>query len=345
MLESHAMQKTDGQQKTGARPKTVRILSIDGGGIRGLVPAVILDKLERLSGKATAELFDLIAGTSTGGILALGLSRPGPDGRPLYPAEKMAELYEKEGSRIFTSSLWRKIRSVGSLTEERYPATGIETVLRQYFGESRLQDACTDVLVPSYEIERRAPFFFRSAMARERSDYDFPMWQVARATSAAPTYFEPAKVPAGKDHWALIDGGVFANNPAACALVEARVRHPEATDFLLVSLGTGIRMKRFAIEDAQRWGAARWLRPVLDIVLDGGSATVDYQMEQILGANYLRLQVSLQPGEEAIDDVRPRTLRALRLQAEGLCRERVRDLAGLADRLVAIGGGRQERAA
>lgn len=325
--------------------QTIRILSIDGGGIRGLVPAVILEKLERITGQPTAHLFDLIAGTSTGGILALGLSRPGPGGRPLYSAGKMAELYEKEGAKIFSTSVWRRIRSLGSLTEERYPAGGIESVLQQYFGETRLKDACTDVLVPSYEIERRIPFFFRSAIARERSDYDFPMWLAARATSAAPTYFEPAKVPAGSDHWALIDGGVFANNPAACALVEARVRYPEATSFLLVSIGTGIRLQRFAIEDAQRWGAARWLRPVLDIVLDGGSATVDYQMSQILGNDYLRLQVSLQPGEDAMDDVRPQTLRKLRLQAEGLCRERAGDLQALAQRLQALGPAWRQRAA
>ena len=190
-------------------PNVIKILSIDGGGIRGLIPAVVLSKLERLTGRPTAHLFDLVAGTSTGGILALGLSRPGPDGRPLYSADKMAELYEKEGRYIFESSLWRKIRSIGSLVEEKYPSHGIETVLQRFFGASRLKDACTDVLVPSYEIERRTPFFFRSSMARKRADYDFPMWQAARATSAAPTYFEPAKVPAGQDHWALIDGGVI----------------------------------------------------------------------------------------------------------------------------------------
>jgi predicted acylesterase/phospholipase RssA len=323
----------------------IRILAIDGGGIRGLVPAVILGKLERLTRRPTAELFDLMAGTSTGGILALGLARPGPDGRPRYTAEEMAGLYEKEGGRIFRTSWWRKARSLGSLTEERYPSAGIEEVLRQYFGESRLKDARTEVLVPSYEIERRAPFFFRSAMARERSDYDFPMWQVARATSAAPTYFEPARIPAGNDHWALIDGGVFANNPAACALVEARTRHPKATEFVMMSVGTGIRLRRYAIDEAQRWGAARWLRPVLDIVLDGVSETVDYQMRQILGEDYGRFQVSLQPGEEAMDDVRPRTLRALRLQAEGMCRERGGELERLAERLVGIGRRREERAA
>ena len=326
---------------------TVRILSIDGGGIRGIIPAVVLARLERQTGQPVADLFDLVAGTSTGGILALGLTRPGQGGRPLYSAADMAELYEKEGAKIFSASWWRRMRTLGSLAEERYSADGIEGVLKAYFGETWLKEACTDVIVPSYEIERRTPFFFKSAMARERAEYDFPMWQAARATSAAPTYFEPARVPVGdsSDYWALIDGGVFANNPAACALVEAISRNPRATKFVVVSLGTGVTLPRISIERAKGWGTASWLRPVLDIVLDGVSATVDYQLQQLLPGDYQRYQVTLQASDQQMDDVRPENLRNLRLQAEALCRERSGDLRKLGERLVAIGAARERRAA
>lgn len=327
--------------------KTVRILSIDGGGIRGIIPAVVLARLERQTGQRVADLFDLVAGTSTGGILALGLCRPGENRRPMYSAEDMASLYEKEGAKIFSSSVWRKVRSLGSLAEERYSAEGIEGVLKQYFGDARLKDACTEVIIPSYEIERRMPFFFKSAMARKRAGYDFPFWQAARATSAAPTYFEPAKVPVegSPDYWALIDGGVFANNPAACALVEAKTLFPQATRFLIVSLGTGTNQPRLDIAKAQKWGTAGWLRPILDIVLDGVSATVDYQLQQLLPTDYQRYQITLQCGGQAMDDVRPATLRTLRLQAEALCRDRSADLGRLGERLVAIGEARGRLAA
>jgi len=239
------------------------------------------------------------------------------------------------------------MRTLGSLAEERYSADGIEEVLRRYFGDSRLKDAYTEVLVPSYEIERRTPFFFKSAMARERAEYDFPMWEAARATSAAPTYFEPARVPVpdSSDYWALIDGGVFANNPAACALVEAIARNPGATKFVVVSLGTGTLLPRIAIERAKGWGKARWLGPVLDIVLDGVSATVDYQLQQLLPGDYQRYQVTLQASDQEMDDVRPENLRNLRLQAEALCRERSGELRKLGERLVAIGAAREQRAA
>lgn len=130
---------------------------------------------------------------------------------------------------------------MGSIVEEKYPADGIESVLDRYFGTTRLKDALTEVLVPSYEIERRVPFFFKSRYAKEKPEYDFPMKTVARATSAAPTYFEPVQIITddGLDYYALIDGGVFANNPALCAYAEAIRMFPGAEDFVLVSLGTG----------------------------------------------------------------------------------------------------------
>jgi patatin-like phospholipase/acyl hydrolase len=219
----------------------VKILAIDGGGIRGMIPAMLLAHIENITRRPIATLFDLVAGTSTGGILALGLTIPKTAAAPLYTAQHFVDMYEHEGSRIFSRSFWRRIVACGNLREEKYSTAGIEAVLADYFGDARLRDAVTDVLVTSYEIERSFPFFFKSSNARERMDYDFPARLVARSTSAAPTYFEPMKLPAGTntDHYTLIDGGVFANNPAACALVEARTTHPEADDFLVVSLGTG----------------------------------------------------------------------------------------------------------
>ena len=86
----------------------IKILSIDGGGIRGLIPAVVLAEIEKRTGKPASELFDLIAGTSTGGILALGLTCPAADGRPRYSAERLIDLYQKEGNRIFNRSRWRR---------------------------------------------------------------------------------------------------------------------------------------------------------------------------------------------------------------------------------------------
>lgn len=151
----------------------VKILSIDGGGIRGIIPAVVLAEIERRTKRPIASLFDLIAGTSTGGILTLGLTVPRTSAAPLYAASQMAEMYEREGGRIFSSHISRRAAAWGNLRRSKYCTAGIEQVLLQYFGASRLRDAATDVLITAYEIERSFPFFFRSAIARERTDYDF----------------------------------------------------------------------------------------------------------------------------------------------------------------------------
>ncbi len=319
----------------------IKILSIDGGGIRGIIPAMLLAEIEKRTGRPIACLFDLIAGTSTGGILALGLSIPKAPPAPLYAASQLLTMYERDGHRIFSRGLSHKAAACGNLRRAKYSATGIEQVLLEYFGNSRLSDAATDVLITSYEIERSFPFFFRSAIARERSDYDFPARAVARATSAAPTYFEPMKLPTGTftDHYTLIDGGVFANNPAACALVEARTTQPDATDFLIVSLGTGELTCCLPYEQAKNWGVVRWAMPTLDVVFDGVSRTVDYQLRQLLPGTsahckrYYRFQTTLDSHNHRLDNTSPENITGLKALACNLVERESANLDQLCEKL------------
>ena len=308
-----------------------------------MIPAMVLARIEQLTGKPVAELFDLMAGTSTGDILVLGLATPSPTGAPKHSASGMLSLYETQTGRIFHRSPGWKIRALGGLAEEKYRAEGIEGVLEEYFGETRLKDALADVLITSYETERRIPFFFKSRAARLRPDYDFPMKSVARATSAAPTYFEPLSLDAGSplDYYSLIDGGIYANNPAMCAYVEAKTLHPNREDILVVSLGTGERMHPLRYADVRGWGLARWAQPILSVVLDAASTTADYQLRHLLrpgpdgSRRYWRFQVKLTDCSDAMDDARPENLRSLRLLAESMIRQRADDLESLAAALVA----------
>jgi uncharacterized protein len=298
-----------------------RILAIDGGGIRGIIPALVLAELERRAAKPTAALFDLIAGTSTGGILGCGLTIARDAGTPLYSAAELVELYENEGPHIFSRSLLKRVTSLDGIIDERYASGPLQEALQRYFGEARLRDALTRLLVPAYDIERRAPWFFRSERARADPNYDFAMRDVAYATSAAPTYFEPAKLPAlaaADDYYALIDGGVFAVNPGMCAWAEARALGlPD--DTVVVSLGTGELTRRIRYDDAKDWGLIEWARPVIDIVFDGSSDVVDYQLGQLLGGGRLfRLQTELVNASDDLDDADPDNIRALRLEGEEL---------------------------
>jgi uncharacterized protein len=295
----------------------VRVLSIDGGGIRGLIPALVLAELERRAGRQVFELFDLLAGTSTGGILACALCAPDP-----LPAERLVALYEEEGPEIFDRSLWQRVRSAEGLLDEKYDAAALERALERFLARKRLKDTRPDLLVPAYDMGEPGPYFFKSRKAREDSDEDFTLSEVARATAAAPTYFEPLPL----DERTLVDGGVFAVNPAMSAFAEV-LRFDPSAEVVLLSLGTGERTRRRRFADIRDWGLVEWARPVLDVVFDGISDAVDYQLRHALGeGRYWRLQVELSRASDDLDDASPENLRHLRAHAEELIQERSNDI-------------------
>ncbi len=319
--------------------RTIKVLAIDGGGIRGIIPAMILAEIEKTAQKPISQLFDLIAGTSTGGILGLALTKPNAEGAPAYSARDMINLYEQEGANIFSRDAFHRVTSIGNIVDEKYPSKGIDSVLEKYFGEARLKDSLTDVLVISYEIERRIAWFFKSMKAKLNPDSDdYKMADVARSTSAAPTYFEANRVnvKTEAEYYAFIDGGVFANNPAMCAYVEAKNKYPDGDKILLVSLGTGMRTEPISYDSAKNWGLAKWAQPLLGVVFDGVDNTVDYQLKTLLSgtSDYFRFQTRLDEGSDAIDNVDPKNLRDLKLLAERLIREEEFNLKTLCQRLI-----------
>ena len=295
----------------------MKVLSIDGGGIRGLIPALVLAEVERRTGRPIRECFDLIAGTSAGGIIACALAKPDP-----LPAARLADLYVEEGPRIFRRSLLKRIFSVEGLVDERYEDDGLSEALRRYLGDARLSQCRPDVMVTAYDIEGRFAMFFRSARAKRDPTYDFTLTDVARATSGAPTYFEPAQVTdvAGGRTYALVDGGVFAVNPALCAHVD--VLATGAPPALLASLGTGEQTRAYPYRQARWWGQLEWARPLIDIVFDGVADTVEFQLAGILGDRYTRLQVRLREASNDFDDASENNLAALRREAGRLIRDR-----------------------
>lgn len=288
-----------------------RVLSIDGGGIRGIIPALVLAEIEARTAKPIASLFDLIAGTSTGGILACALTVP--DARP---ATELVDLYRTQGPVIFRRTLWHRVESAEGLIDAKHDAHGLETVVANYLGEARLADATTRLLVTSYDMQGREPYFFKSWRVAGELERDLPMTVAARATSAAPTYFEPLAVPiSGHDKpLALVDGGVFANNPAMCAYAEAR-RLMGDEQVTVLSLGTGEHTASIPAAKAKHWGLVEWARPLIDVVFDGVSDTVDYELRHLLGDGYTRLQRRLEHASDALDDASSPNLDALEEQA------------------------------
>ena len=142
----------------------VSILSIDGGGIRGIVPATFLVEFEKRTGKPICELFDLIAGTSTGGILAAALTLPGRPGKPKYTAETVCSAYFEHGGAIFQRSPLRSATTLGGLARPIYSTRMLESLLNRYLGNARLHETLTEILVTAYDMASSTPWFFNRWM-------------------------------------------------------------------------------------------------------------------------------------------------------------------------------------
>lgn len=301
--------------------KSVKVLSIDGGGVYGIVSAMLLHEIEIRTGKRIVELFDFVAGTSTGGIITLGLTKPDETGKkPQYTAEDLVTLYETQSSRIFSRSFLHSVRALNNLIDEKYQSDGIDHVLRRFFGNTMLTESLTEVLVTSYDIERRKPYFFKRHKARKTEARNFLIRDIARATSAAPSYFEPAKFmnTEKSESFVLIDGGVYANNPAMCAYAEVKNMYPEVEEITLISIGRCAVQQPFPYEKAKEWGTAQWLVPLLDVMFDGVAETVDYQLQHIFMVNssekniYTRIMVPVPPSFITFDDANEGSIRMLK---------------------------------
>jgi predicted acylesterase/phospholipase RssA len=290
----------------------VKVLTIDGGGIRGLIPARVLAEIERRCGHRAGELFDLVAGTSTGAIIACALTRPEP-----LTAERIARIYLEEGPEIFSRSLLKRITSADGYLDERYDSDGLVASLRRHLGTARLAEAKPAILLTAYDLESRRAVFLRR-------DDDLSMVDAAHASSAAPSYFEPVRVGQAT----FVDGGVFATNPAMCAYAQT-----DGDLDLLVSLGTGEHTRSLPYRQVKDWGRLEWARPVLDVVFDGTADAVDLQLQALLGAGYVRLQTPLDEASDDLDDVTPENLAALEREAERLIAAHDDELDRLCTRL------------
>ena len=306
----------------------MNILSIDGGGIRGLIPATVLATIEERAQRPASELFDLFAGTSTGGILACALTVPGTDGAgPRWTAAELVGLYRTEGPKIFSRSIGRRVRSVEGLLDEKYDDEELGRALGRYLGDAALGDARKPVLLTAYDLHDRETFFFKSWRAEFSA---VPMAVAAQATSVAPTYFEPLRL----GETTLVDGGVFAGNPAMCAYAEA-ARLAPGEQSRVVSLGCGRLTRPIEHDDAKDWGLVEWVRPLIDVVFDGVSAAVSYQLDQLLGDRHHRFQVTLDRASDDLDDASARNLELLAEHASELVAARTDELDRVVEALTA----------
>jgi patatin-like phospholipase/acyl hydrolase len=273
------------------------ILSLDGGGIRGLLTAVMLERLEAARPGFLAKV-DLFAGTSTGGILALGLAA----GRTPSQAR---ELYEEQGRQVFADSPFDNLSDLGHALGAQYNNEALREVLTAQFGDLTLGDLPRRVLISAFDLDNGPdtppplrtwkPKFFHNFPGPD-SDGRERVVDVAMRTSAAPSYFPI--------YQGYIDGGVVAGNPSMAALAQAlepSTGGQALADVSLLSLGTGRNTRTLGAQNND-WGWLQWAPHIINLVLDGGSGVADYECRQLLGPRYHRLNPLL-PERIDLDDV------------------------------------------
>jgi patatin-like phospholipase/acyl hydrolase len=342
-----------------------RILACDGGGIRGLISALVLGKLEYKiqeltndEGARLSDYFHLFAGTSTGGLIALGLTAPEVD----ITAEELALLYTEDGPDIFHVSATSLLGTLGGLTGPKYSPDSLKAALERRLGTAQLASALRDLVVTSYDMTGREPYFFKRWRARESksSARNAPLVDAALATAAAPTYFPSHPY----DDRALVDGGVFAMNPVIAAITEALKRSGDepvdltTDDLLVVSVGTGAYETSYPQSEVEDWGKLGWIGsgrdepPLLGAVFGGSAEAADHWAHMLLnyphggglpdsgnvgrGPRFFRWQAKL-PKPVEMDDVSEEALNALSGAASQLNILREAEVKEVAQRVTAAG--------
>lgn len=283
----------DSADPTDEGQSRFQVLALDGGGVRGIFTAALLAGLEEDTGRPVVDHFDLVVGTSTGGIVALGL------GAGLRPRE-ILDFYLSESGRIFANRFgWRLTRRPFAA---KYRPKRLEAALRRTFGDVLLGESLVPLVIPSFNLGENAVYLFKTPHhERLKRDYRLPMWAVAMATSAAPTYFPAFRLPG--DHVRLIDGGVWANNPAMVGVTEAVSMFGRPLDQIWVlSLGTTSTLKlgRGSLNNA---GVIGWGLNAVDVFLDGQSAGAFAQVQHLVGVDHAHRLNPPAPRELASLDV------------------------------------------
>jgi patatin-like phospholipase/acyl hydrolase len=270
-----------------------QILALDGGGIKGLFSAAFLAKLEEDLSIKVVDHFDLIVGTSTGGIIALGL------GLGLSPKD-LVEFYFKKGPKIFQKiPIWTTLRN---LLFEKYSEKTIEDIFREKncFGEKLLGESKKRLVIPSYNIDTNDVYVFKTAHHdRFKRDHKIPVWKIARATSAAPTFFPITK---NVDSIRMIDGGVWANNPAMVGLFEAiAILGIPLEGVRIFSVGTTEELKQSSRILDKFGGWLFWANTAVELIMQAQSASISAQLKLLLKDNFVRVNPKVPSGLFGLD--------------------------------------------
>ncbi|CAN1747377.1 Patatin-like protein 6 [Linum perenne] len=291
------------------------ILSIDGGGMRGILAGKALAYLEQALKKKSnnpnariSDYFDVAAGTGVGGIFTAMLFGTKDQSRPIMKAEETWKFLAENGKRFYrpgNGGFLKRAFKTGSGSA----TGGLEKAMKETFAEKgrqlTLKDTLKPVLIPCYDLSSTAPFLFSRADALETDSFDFRLWEVCRATSAEPAIFDPVQLRSinGRTRCLAVDGGLAMNNPTSAAITHVLHNKQEfpfvrgVEDLLVLSLGTGQLLEvRYDYEQVKTWKAKHWARPMARIAGDVSADSVDQAVAMAFGqcrsSNYVRIQAN-----------------------------------------------------
>ncbi|KAK3039412.1 hypothetical protein RJ639_027661, partial [Escallonia herrerae] len=337
----------------------VSVLSIDGGGIRGIIPGIILafleSELQKLDGEGAriADYFDVIAGTSTGGLVTAMLTAPNKNKRPKFSAKDIKKFYLDHCPKIFPQESY-PARVINALLGPKYDGKHLHEIVKENLKKTRLSETLTNVVIPTFDLKKLQPTIFSSYQVRDNPSYDAFLSDICIGTSAAPTflpahYFKTYDSSKKEREFNLIDGGVAANNPTSLAItLLMNEMHRGNADFSpmlpreyhhrlqVLSLGTGSpkNEEKYCAEEAANWGILGWLTsggsaPLLNVFTQASDDMVDYHTSMVFqafgcGDNYLRIQDDSLTGVVAsLDIATEKNLEALVEIGEGLLKKQV----------------------
>ncbi|MBP1182180.1 patatin-like phospholipase family protein [Methylobacterium sp. PvR107] len=299
------------------------ILTIDGGGVRGIVPALVLSEIYRRIKKIDPEnirglheYFDLVVGTSAGAIVASAITTPnGPDSNEavMHP-DHVVDFFREHVRSIFPRTLFQKIRDVLNIIDEKYDHGYLDEILKRTLRTATIGEALTNVVYTAYDIETRKPVFMTNIDDEKNTTSRMLVKDVVRASTAAPTYFAPARIlhDDQKSYRTLIDGGVFMNDPALAGLHFSNTLGYPLEDLTIISLGTGRESRPYMYHEVKNWGFVNWVSPRRGVpllsILSSGQAESTYMMlNQTLNRpggtrRYIKIDGQLAIGNDDLDD-------------------------------------------
>ncbi|MEB3343607.1 patatin-like phospholipase family protein [Okeania sp.] len=299
---------------------TFKILSLDGGGVRGVMAARILQQIEQQiqgsKGQSLQEYFDLVAGTSTGSLIAAGIVSG-------MNVNQIIDLYKKETQEIFPyQSRWSPkrlplIRKYG-LSAPKFSNQGLINVIKKFTVKNQVPIKIKDVVKPNilivaYNMYQDDPSFFVNQDSLWYSD--IPLWEICVSSASAPTYFPPYELKIQDKSYPYIDGGVAANNPTLAAVGYAIKLGHKLEEISVISIGTGETTNAYKFEQVVDWGLSEWAIPMFSLILNGQAGADNLVAEQILGISnakgYLRLQFKLTGNNNPIDDATEKNIQRL----------------------------------